>query len=156
MQTEQRPEAAEEQTSAVRLRRDHGYQFRVDWGLPGVDELIVDEPAPLGEGAGPGASALLAAAVGDCLASSLLFCLAKAHIEVGDLEAGVRITKGRNERGRLRVTRLDVELRPAVAEADVPRMQRCVEVFEDYCTVTGSIRDGIDVRVEVTPVTGQS
>jgi len=153
MQTQEREKtAAEPSTFAISLNRERGYQFVIDWGLVGVGDTIVDEPKPLGEGIGPGPTRLLAAAVGDCLASSLLFCLAKAHIEVEAMDGSVRGAAGRNEEGRLRVTKLDVRLAPVVAEADIPRMKRCIDVFEDYCTVTGSIRKGIDVSVEVTPV----
>jgi len=31
-------------------------------------------------------------------------------------------------------------------------MKRCLELFEEYCTVTASVRGGIDVAVEVEPV----
>jgi uncharacterized OsmC-like protein len=32
-------------------------------------------------------------------------------------------------------------------------MARCLEVFEDYCVVTQSVRDGIDITVSVEPST---
>jgi uncharacterized OsmC-like protein len=41
--------------------------------LPGVAAITVDEAPPLGRAAGPNPAALLAAAVGNCLAASLLF-----------------------------------------------------------------------------------
>ena len=46
---------------------------------------------------------------------------------------------------------LRVQLAPTVAEADRSRLARCLELFEDYCVVTESVRDGIDVAVEVAP-----
>jgi hypothetical protein len=30
-------------------------------------------------------------------------------------------------------------------------MRRCLELFEDFCTVTQSVRGGIDVQVQVEP-----
>jgi uncharacterized OsmC-like protein len=152
MQTKEQPRTTEETTFAISLNRERGYQFLVDWAVVGVGDTLVDEPKPLGEGAGPGPSKLLAAAVADCLASSLLFCLTKARIEVQSLEATARGTIRRNEDGHLRIAAIDVILRPAVAEPDLPRMKRCIDKFEDYCTVTGSIRKAIDVSVEVAPV----
>ena len=55
----------------------------------------------------------------------------------------------RNEHGRLRIGALRVKLAPTVAEQDRPRLARCLELFEDYCVVTESVRDSIGVAVEI-------
>jgi len=142
----------DEQTSEISMDLRKGYKFLVDFHEKGVEPLLVDEPPPLGEGHGPGASKLLAAAVGNCLSASALFCLNKAHIEVRGMRTTVRTTKARNEANRLRIGRIEVKIVPEVAEGDIPRMKRCLELFEEYCTVTASVRGGIDVAVEVEPV----
>lgn len=129
-----------------------GYKFLVDFHQRGVEPLLVDEPPPVGDGHGPGATRLLATAVGHCLSSSAIFCLNKAHIDVHRMRTTVSTTKARNEKGRLRIGRMDVRLDIEVAEEDIPRMNRCLELFEDYCTVTGSVRQAIEVNVEVIPV----
>src|SRR5574341_1830573 len=142
----------DENSSEITIERRKGYRFLVDFHQKGVEPLLVDEPPPIGEGHGPGASKLLAAAVGNCLSASALFCLEKARIEVRGMRTTVRTTKARNEHGRLRIGRIEVKIEPEVAEDDIPRMQRCLELFEDYCTVTASVREGIQVDVEVSPV----
>jgi len=129
-----------------------GYKFLVDFHQRGVEPLLVDEPPPVGDGHGPGATRLLATAVGHCLSSSAIFCLSKAHIDVRRMRTTVSATKARNEKGRLRIGRINVRLDVEVAEEDIPRMSRCLTLFEDYCTVTGSVRQGIEVKVEVVPV----
>ena len=68
-----------------------------------------------------------------------------------DLRTTVAGTLVRNERGRLRIGALRVRLAPTVADADRPRLARCFELFEDYCVVTDSVRDGVDIAVEVGP-----
>lgn len=143
----------DDDASQISMELQKGYEFLVDFQQDGVAPLLVDEPPPLGEGHGPGASKLLAAAVGNCLSASALFCLGKAHVEVKGLRTTVSMTKVRNEQNRLRVGRIEVKIEPEVAEEDVPRMKRCLELFEDYCVVTQSVRGGIDVAVEVLPVT---
>ena len=35
------------------------------------------------------------------------------------------------------------------------RMKRCLELFEDFCVVTASIREGIPVAVEVVDAAGR-
>lgn len=142
----------EERRVSVSLNLVRGYCFEADLGAPGLPSLILDEPAPLGEGAGPNPARLLAVAVANCLASSLLFCLRKARIEVDGMAASAVATMGRNESGRLRVASIDVTLTPSVAAADVPRMARCLEIYEDFCPVTAAVREGVDVRVIVDTV----
>jgi hypothetical protein len=34
----------------------------------------------------------------------------------------------------------------------VERIKRCAEKFEDFCTVTASVREGIDVTVALEPI----
>jgi organic hydroperoxide reductase OsmC/OhrA len=134
---------------ALTLTLQDGYAFTADFGLPGVPPLTLDEPPPLGAGLGPNAARLLAAAVGNCLAASLLFCLRKARIHVKQLRASVTGDLVRTARGRLRVGGIRVRLAPDVAPEDRDRMARCLGLFEDFCIVTESVRQGIPVAVEV-------
>jgi organic hydroperoxide reductase OsmC/OhrA len=138
------------ETTTVRLDLEDGYRFRVDFG-DGLPALVMDEPVPLGAGSGPNASAVLGAAVGNCLSASLLYCLRKARIDVEDLRTEVEVTFARNPRGRLRVGALRVELHPQVAASDEGRLGRCLALFEDFCVVTDSVRHGIDVEADVVP-----
>lgn len=141
-------------TFEIQLDRLDGYRFRTQFGLPGVPDLLVDEPPPLGAGAGPNPARLLAAAVGDCLSASLVFCLARSHVEIARLSTKVVGTYRRNERGRLRIGRLDAAIEIDVPGSDPERLKRCLALFEDYCTVTGSVRQGIEVTVTVDDVGG--
>jgi uncharacterized OsmC-like protein len=69
------------------------------------------------------------------------------------VDLGVRVdgTTARNDAGRFGVTGLNVRLSPTATAADRERINRCVALFEDLCIVTGSVRQGIAVHVEVTP-----
>jgi uncharacterized OsmC-like protein len=142
------PPATEQDFSLVLRLHDH-YMQVADFGLDGVTPLVVDEPEPLGYDRGPNPARLLAASIGSCLGASLLFCLRKSHVEVKDLRTVVTGTLVRNERGRLRIGAIHARLVPTVAEGDLPRLARCTELFEDFCIVTQSVREGLEVNVEV-------
>jgi uncharacterized OsmC-like protein len=135
-------------TFRVSLKLLDGYTFRVDFDDT-LAPLQTDERPPLGRSNGPAPSRLLAAAVANCLASSLHFCLRKSRVDVRGMGATVETTMARNERGRLRIERLDVTLAPGVKPEELDRVERCKELFEEYCVVTESVRSGIDVRVTV-------
>lgn len=128
------------------------FRFLVDFDEDGVAPLLMDEPAPLGTGDGPNAARVLAAAVGNCLSASMLFCLQRAHIDVRGMHTTVAASLGRNDAGRVRIQGIDVRIEPLVDAAQQPRMRRCLELFEDFCVVTQSVRAGIDVGVRVDTV----
>lgn len=134
----------------VELIQEERYRFRVEVDGPGGVRFQVAEGPPLGpEGDGPSPSALLAAAVGGCMSASLLFCLDKAKIPVEDLRASVHATVARNEEGRLRITEIEVDLEVDALQEDPSKYARCLEIFESYCTVTQSVRQGIPVKARV-------
>jgi uncharacterized OsmC-like protein len=136
------------------LRRLARYEFETRFDWENVAPLLVDEPKPLGGGRGPNAARLIGVAVGNCLSASLLFCLEKAKQTVIDIHTDVVGTMLRNERGRLRVGKLDVRITLDVAAEEPVRVTRCLELFEDYCVVTASVRRGIPVSVVVVDPQG--
>ena len=133
----------------TKLKLIQGYKFKVEFYSEGIADLIVDEPKPIGENSGPNPTRLLSAAVGYCLNSSLLFCLSKARINVKNLETIVKANQERNKEGFLRLRKLEVEMHLDVDEQDRTRVTRCLDIFENYCTVIQSVRKGIEVTVNV-------
>ncbi len=142
----------EEKTFSVELKRLRDYQFNVDFEMPGVAGLVTDESEPVGKGSGPNPSKLLAAAVGNCLSSSLLFCLQRARAPARDLRTKVNGKMGRNEKGRWRITELAVELSPEVDASVANQLERCSDIFRDFCIVSQSVEHGIPLKVSVTPI----
>ena len=142
---------AEEKEMVITLELLKGFEFKVKFDLENVSDLLMDEPAPVGEGLGPNASRVLSAAVGNCLSASLLFCLTKARVNVEGLKTTVATTLARNEEGYWRVKVIRVKISPNVEGKFSAQMKRCIELFERYCIVTQSVRKGINVTVEVLP-----
>lgn len=144
---------SEDRDFTVDLELAGDYRIGASFDQQGAADLLMDEPPPLGEGTGPNAARVLGAAVGDCLAASLLFCLRRSRVEVISLRGQVRGRVERNEKGRFRIAELAVRLEPVVAPEQADRMERCLELFEDFCIVTASVRQGIDVKVDVVAAT---
>lgn len=144
-----------DESFSVTMDLQDGFRFLVDFEQDGVPDLLMDEPEPLGDGTGPNAARVLAAAIGNCLSASALYCLRRARIEVHGIHTTVSGTLARNDAGRMRVSGMRVLIEPAVEESEQPRMRRCLELFEDFCVVTQSVRAGIDVEVDVEPTAGE-
>lgn len=111
---------------------------------------------PFGEGVGPNAVRVLLAAIGSCLAVSLVFCLRKSRGSVTERPATVEGSAIRNARGRLCLGGVRVRLDPVVAPDDHGRFTRCLAPYEDFCLVTQSAREGIDCRRDRRPTGGRA
>jgi len=145
----------EVQRFGVELEQQEGFEFRATFDWPGVAELTLDEPEPLGRRHGPNAARLVAAAVANCLAASLVFCLkSKFRQNPGPVRAVASGRLERNERGRYRIAGIDVVLSLSEKLGEMPHQERCLEQFEDYCVVTESVRRGIPVTVSVVDAAG--
>jgi uncharacterized OsmC-like protein len=132
----------------VSLQQKQNYQFEVLFGGQ-VPVLLADEPAPMGAGLGPSPVQLLAAAVGNCLVDSLLFALRKFKQSPDPLRCDVEAQVGRNSEGRLRVLQIRAVLTLGVPAASLEHLDRVLEQFESFCTVTQSVGQGIAVVIEV-------
>jgi uncharacterized OsmC-like protein len=133
------------------IKRVENYLFQLDFGEFG--NILADEPEPLGGGEGPSPSAMLAASVANCLSASLIFALSKKKEDPGELSAVVTGTTGRVGK-YLRITNVKVALKLGVEKSSLSSLESALEVFENYCTVTQSVRAGIDVDVEITDSKG--
>lgn len=139
----------------VLLEQDGDYAFRVSFAGMALPDLLTDEAAPLGQGKGPNPSRMLLASIANCLSASLLFALRKFHNTPVGLKADITALPVRNASGRWRMPTAQVELHLAGHAADYPHLERVLETFEDFCIVTQSVRDGIDVEVTVRDVDGR-
>ena len=143
-------------TFGVEVEQQEGFEFRVRFDWPEVPELLLDEPEPLGKARGPNAARLVVAAVANCLAASLVFCLkSKFRQNPGPVRAMASGRLERNERGRYRIAAIDVVLSLAEQLGQMPHQERCLEQFEDFCVVTESVRRGIPVAVTVVDAVGK-
>lgn len=133
----------------VKLRHERGFRFRADFDEELHPPLWFDEPPPLGKDSAPNPARVLAAAIGDCLAASLLYSLRKAGHDVESLDGRVHVELVRNEDHRLRIGRVKVILDPKVKPEHRAALEHAIATFEDFCVVTQSVRAGLEVEVEV-------
>ena len=140
-------------TTTVSLQQQADYRFEIRFG-DDIPALIADEPAPLGQGAGPSPAQLLCASVGNCLSDSLLFALRKFKQAPDPLRCDVQAEVGRNTENRLRILGIHATITLGVAAGSLEHLDRALAQFEDFCTVTQSVRQAIPVRVTVKDAEG--
>ncbi|MBP9113074.1 MAG: OsmC family protein [Polyangiaceae bacterium] len=138
-------------TFTFQVEQVDGFDFRVKFDKEQYPELRMDEPAPLGKDTAPNPARILAASVGNCLSASLVFCLQRKGVTVKGLRSEVKVELIRNDRKRLRIGHIEVTIHPG---SDIPKdvLDACLSTFEDFCVVTQSVREGLDVKVNVSTV----
>ena len=142
-----------DQNVEVTLTQQQDYRFTVSFG-DDMPSLVADEPPPLGSGQGPSPMQLLCAAVGNCLADSLLFAFIKYKQTPEPLSATVSAITGRNAENRLRVMSMTARLRLGVVGSELEHLDRVLSQFESFCTVTQSVGLGIAISTEVYDAQG--
>lgn len=138
----------------ISLEQESDFAFRIAFEETALQPLLSDESSPLGHDRGPDPSRLLLAAIGNCLVASLLFALRKQSNQPGKLRAEITAVPMRNAQGRWRIPKAFVELQLPEGGEDYQRLDRVLQQFEDFCVVTQSVRQGIDVEVTVRDAHG--
>lgn len=142
---------SDEKTFSVKIELIENYMFKIDFGDFG--DVISDEPEPLGNGEGPNPGRLLAAAVANCLAASLIFAIRKFKEDPGHVQGTVTGIMSRAE-GRYRIETINVKLQLGNTAENITHLEKVLSQFEDFCIVTQSVRAGIKVGVEITDGNG--
>lgn len=141
------------QQETLTLQQEQDYRCTVHFG-GSIPPLTADEPPPLGTSQGPSPVQLLLAAVANCLTDSLLFALRKFKQDAEPLHCEAIANVGRNEENRLRVLSIEATLTLGKDGAGIEHLDRIVNQFESFCTVTRSVAQGIPVHLTVKDVNG--
>jgi uncharacterized OsmC-like protein len=133
---------------AIRLYTNH--EQIVDFKLPGVAVLGLDERPPTGKGWGPSPAHLVGAALGACLANRLLSWLREQGIEVDDMRTDVTASFAHDADGQQRLGRVTVRLSPIIQSARPAAMLAPAALLR-RSVIARSLRRDVDVQVTITP-----
>jgi len=134
---------------SVTITQIEAYKFTVDFGQT-IPALLVDETEPIGRGEGPSPEQVLLTGVVNCLCASLFFALTKFQQDAKGITAVGRCVIDRNEEGRLRVKGIEVSIELGAEASALSKIERVISQFENFCTVSESVKSGIPVTVEIT------
>jgi hypothetical protein len=133
---------------AIRLYSD--FQQIVDFRMPGVAVLGLDERPPRGRGWGPSPSHLMGAALGACLGAALLARLRGEGADVRDMRTEVTGSFARDARGVRRLDRVAVRLSPIIEPGPAPTMPSAEWLIEQS-VVAQSLGPSVRVELTITP-----
>lgn len=143
-----------EPVGPINLSLESGLQFRVEFALPGAPSITTDAMPPLGLGHGPDSERLLMAAVATCLSASLAFALRKYKNAEMPMQTSAQAWLAPNEQGRLRMHSMVVDMRLGVPADTIRFLERALAQYQDFCTVTASIRRAFPIHARVFDADG--
>lgn len=142
---------SKESITKVSIKLEKEMIFKCDIGNMKLKDCYIDDTNQNeADMWGPNPARLLGMALLGCLSASYIFCLKKRNFTTKNLEATGEVVIGRNDKGFVRVKRVDVEINVKVDEPMMrKRAEQCKKMFEQYCTVTAAVVEGIEVNVNV-------
>ncbi len=137
----------------VKMKKVGPMKFKAILDKEKYPNLLFDEPAHTGgTDEGPDASRVLTSAILNCLSASLTFCLQKSRIPLDALESEATCTIARNEKGYWRIKQIDAKIIPRWNDWSgnmEKALKRCQDLFLNYCIVSTSVKEGIQINVDV-------
>ena len=127
------------------------YQQIVDFRLPGVAVLGLDECVPLGRNWGPSPVHLLGSAVGACLAGALIRVLHDGGASLIDLHSRVSGKIRKDTLGRAHVASLAVRLTPIVSSRDDLDVLPSPERLAELSMIADALRTDLPLWIAITP-----
>ncbi|PYP79997.1 MAG: hypothetical protein DMD35_06700 [Gemmatimonadetes bacterium] len=145
------PPAIEPKSSfSLAIHRYTNYQI-VDFRLPGVAVLGLDDRPPMGRGWGPSPEHLLGSALGACLGAALLRVMRAAGAEVLEIRTDVSGAIQGDALSRERVTGITVRLIPVVASRSDLDVVPSAERLAELSLVADALRPDLHLSVAITP-----
>ncbi len=132
----------------ITLEQQEAYRFKIQFGSD-APAMLTDEPAPLGAAAGPSPVELLISAVASCLTDSLIFALNKFKQPSDGIRTEAAGELGRNAANRLRVAKVSVTIHLGQPQGQIERLERILDQFEQFCTVSQSVAQCLPVHLTV-------
>jgi uncharacterized OsmC-like protein len=115
----------------------------------------VDEPTSFhGTDLGPSSVEYLLIGIGGCLGTAFIYCLQKRNVKMKNVEI---VVDGKlshvGPKLLLKLTKVDAEINFKPEEnASSEDIKLCIKNFREYCIVSNSISDGININVNCNKI----
>jgi len=116
-----------------------------------MDSLIVKKAGVPKEKMGGEARQLLAASLAECMCSTFISLLEWARVKYGKLHAIVTVSTEKDEKGRLCVGQVNVNMEVEIPEDEESkkRFRRAENLFKRGCLMSRSLERGIKVNYKI-------
>jgi uncharacterized OsmC-like protein len=130
-------------TISVEYRRESDDIHVLSTGSPALPEIRIDYTGiPVDQRAGT-ATRLLCAAALYCQAATLGAALSSRGAKIGSLTGAAVPERGRDERGRSKVSKIALQMQVEVGAADQAVLNKCRLIMRNGCLITNSLESGV-------------
>ncbi|MFX1313167.1 MAG: OsmC family protein [Promethearchaeota archaeon] len=135
----------------VGIKLEEEMTYKCDLGKIKMEDLFIDETHKrYSNKIGPNPTSLLALSVLSCLAASFTFCLKKKGFTLEELNGKAEVVLRRNKKGFWRLKKIYITITPTIDDPNIrKRADICMKFFEQYCIISESLRDGMEVDVKI-------
>lgn len=120
-----------------------GNVHTIDFGIPSIDNIVIDyDKIPEEQRAGL-AKSLLSAANLACYIATLGSALTARGANYTGIEGIAHIDLGHNTNMQARVTGINLDIKVEIDGDDDEIFERCQKIMRNGCLVTGSVHEGI-------------
>jgi len=116
-----------------------------------MNDIVVKKTGIPKEKMGGEARQLLAASLAECMCSTFVSLLEWARVKYEKLHATVTVSTGKDEKGRLCVSQIDVDMKVEIPEDEetIKRFGRAENLFKRGCLMSRSLERGIKVNYRI-------
>jgi len=136
----------------IELEQPKAGDMLIKFNSETMDDLTVRKTGIPREKMGGEARQLLAASLAECMCSTLISLLEWARVRYEKLHATVTVSTEKDERGRLCVGQIDVNIGLEIPkdEESMKRFRRAEGLFKRGCLMSRSLERGIKVNYKIS------
>ncbi len=135
----------------VTLEWIEGEDLEIKFNSELMNDVTIKRKGVPSEKMGGEARKLLAAALAECMCSTLYFLLKWAKVDFSVLRAEAVPVTSKDEKGRLYVDRIDLMINLEIKgdQDDLKRLSRVENLFKRGCLMSRSIKKGIEINYKI-------
>lgn len=135
----------------VEIEKLQNTDLKIKFNSKSMEDIIIKRSGILKNQKGAEARQLMAASLGECMCSTLIFLLEWVRIDLETFNATIHVHTGKDEDNRRCVTGINliINLQTQLDQENVKKIKRVKKLFEKGCLISRSLSRGINITYSI-------